>query len=274
MNYVQTETNKIINNYHNNQVNNNINIRINFNERNNNRNNNNQPKTYKDIEEFRAEQRKNDLANLKKGQIWYIDLGEKKFKNDNLQHGERPVMIIANEKCCKNSPVVQIVPLTTVDKKWLPTHVAVDMSFGLREPSYILCEQITAINVCELKYKQCEATDEVMKKVDKALLIQIGVKDRTDAEENYINSLVELILNEEETVREFELIRNKELIMKHLNKQGEYIDTLDEYCDKFRIDSDELLNKKREERSIKQQETVKIETSIKDNVVYLNRNYA
>lgn len=77
------------------------------------------------------------------GDIFWAEMGEKK---GSLQFGERPVLVISNDKANKFSPVITIIPITSkIGKAKLPTHVLIK-ECGLEKPSIALAEQITSIN--------------------------------------------------------------------------------------------------------------------------------
>ena len=50
---------------------------------------------------------------LKKYQIVYLDLGQKKL-NSSIQVGKRYAIIVSNDKANKYSPVVTAIPLTSI----------------------------------------------------------------------------------------------------------------------------------------------------------------
>lgn len=216
----------------------------------------------------------NNEVQYRKGDIYYVDLGEPKQnqrdfnKRDCVQRGKRPAMLWSNQKCLDNSPVILVIPLTTAGKKKLPTHVEVDTSFGLESNSIILCEQIVPINKSDILFKLCTAPESVLTKVEKALKVQTDMIDKPD--EKILNDYVKRIFDVEDTIKEFEYLRQNERANKYLMKKMEYIDDLYEYCDKFRIDAEELIDKKREETN----KNNKNETKEDNKVVYLRRNFA
>ena len=77
---------------------------------------------------------------LKKYQIVYLDLGQKKL-NSSIQVGKRYAIIVSNDKANKYSSVVTAIPLTSVEKKVLPTHLDIPSKWGLTKKSILLAEQ-------------------------------------------------------------------------------------------------------------------------------------
>lgn len=57
---------------------------------------------------------------MKRGEVYWLDV---KSYVKHVNAGNRPVLIVSNDKCNQNSPVVTVVPLTSENKKSMPTHV-------------------------------------------------------------------------------------------------------------------------------------------------------
>lgn len=103
-----------------------------------------------------------------KGDIFYIMPG-----NDdcfNLKAG-RPGIIVSNNMGNQHSDRVEVVYLTTKDKKPMPTHVDIIC----RQKSTALCEQITTVSKDRIgEYiKTCTAAE--MKRIDEAMMISLGI---------------------------------------------------------------------------------------------------
>ena len=94
----------------------------------------------------------------------------------SIQGKSRPYLIVSNDACNESSPVITVVPFTSKDKKYLPTHVYVNL-YGHKQT--ILCEQVRAFNKKNLEsngsYFISKMPDYIMKKVDKCLAIQLGL---------------------------------------------------------------------------------------------------
>lgn len=74
-----------------------------------------------------------------RGEIYYIRPGE---AVGSEQYGGRPGIIVSNDKNNRYSRTVEVVMLTTRQKKPLPTHVHIRSA---KYPSTALCEQITTV---------------------------------------------------------------------------------------------------------------------------------
>ena len=79
--------------------------------------------------------------------VYLIDLDD---NNDNIQSGIRPCICVSNDINNTWSNNVHFVPLTTQNKKNLPTHCSLkkeDYAF-LKEDSVVLAEQL---NICSIE---------------------------------------------------------------------------------------------------------------------------
>lgn len=70
-----------------------------------------------------------------RGEIFYIR-NESEYSG-NVQGGGRPAVIISNDIGNNAAPILEVVYLTTQEKKPLPTHVKINSS---KYPSTVLCE--------------------------------------------------------------------------------------------------------------------------------------
>lgn len=88
-----------------------------------------------------------EACKVKWGEIYYCNLGPPK---DRCQAGIRPVVVVQNNVGNANCPTTVIVPISTSLKKlYLPTHILLDPSCGLREKSVAMLEQIRTVDKTE-----------------------------------------------------------------------------------------------------------------------------
>lgn len=112
---------------------------------------------------------------IHRGDIFYANL------NDNVtgseQTGIRPVIILQNNIGNYFSKTVIIAPITSrVDEKAkLPTHVYLDES-RLPKKSIILTEQVRVIDKTRLTEKIDHVGYDLIKEIDKKLIIALGIK--------------------------------------------------------------------------------------------------
>lgn len=108
---------------------------------------------------------------IHRGEIFYITFKE---QVGSEQQGGRPVIVVSNEICNKFSPIVTVVPLTTKDKKPLPTHVELNIE-GLPVYGTILCEQVQTVSHYRLGSYVGEVDESIMHKIEKALCVQLDI---------------------------------------------------------------------------------------------------
>ena len=108
---------------------------------------------------------------VRRGEIYYIENNLARFTTGSEQQGGRPGIIVSNDSCNEHSECVEVVYLTTSYKKPLPTHVTVMASVS----STALCEQVHSVDKSRIKEHLRDCTEEEMKKIDKALLISLGL---------------------------------------------------------------------------------------------------
>lgn len=93
------------------------------------------------------------------------------------QGGVRPVLVIQNDIGNRFSPTVIVAAITAqIQKAKLPTHVEIDAAEGgFDRDSVILMEQIRTIDKQRLTDKITHLDDEMMRRVDDALQISLGL---------------------------------------------------------------------------------------------------
>lgn len=112
-----------------------------------------------------------------RGQVWFlVDPNCPREFENSLQGKNRPWLIISNDSCNQNSPILTVVPLTTQNKTHLPTHVHFNDG---KQDQTILCEQIRSIPEQLLfnngSYYKYTLSQETMQDVDQALAIQLDI---------------------------------------------------------------------------------------------------
>ena len=111
---------------------------------------------------------------VKRGDIFYADL---RPVVGSEQGGIRPVLIIQNDTGNRHSPTVICAAITSrQNKAKLPTHVEIDsMKYDIVKDSVILLEQLRTIDKKRLKDKVCHLDNEIIIKVNKALLTSLEI---------------------------------------------------------------------------------------------------
>lgn len=111
---------------------------------------------------------------IRRGDIYYADL---RPVIGSEQGGVRPVLIIQNDIGNKHSPTVICAAITSqMNKAKLPTHVELDSGkYALVKDSVVLLEQLRTIDKKRLKDKVCHLDAEILKKIERALLISLDL---------------------------------------------------------------------------------------------------
>ena len=108
-----------------------------------------------------------------KGDIFYVNLN---VLSGSIQKGRRPVVVVSNNKNNAFAPNVTVVPITSRDKKWLPTHVEINNSaLPMKVHGIVLCEQIMTVSKDMLGDFMCSLSPSIMNQIDYALKRQLGI---------------------------------------------------------------------------------------------------
>jgi len=111
---------------------------------------------------------------IRRGDILYADLSP---VIGSEQGGVRPVLIIQNDVGNRYSPTIICAAITSqINKAKLPTHIEIDSKdYTLVRDSVVLLEQARTVDKKRLKEKICRLDDDLMDRVDKALLVSFGL---------------------------------------------------------------------------------------------------
>ncbi len=114
---------------------------------------------------------------MKRGDIYYADL------NPVLgceQGGLRPVLVIQNNIGNRCSPTTIVAALSSkIEQTEMPTHVCIKID-GLSRTSTVMLEQIRTIDKMRLKTYINSVGTDILKQVDKALAISVGVEQSAE----------------------------------------------------------------------------------------------
>ncbi len=111
---------------------------------------------------------------IRRGDVFFADLSP---VVGSEQGGTRPVLIIQNDIGNQYSPTTIVAAITShINKAKLPTHVEVWAGQGgLERDSVVLLEQIRTIDKSRLMEKVATLNEEMMKKVNHAIEISMGL---------------------------------------------------------------------------------------------------
>ena len=104
---------------------------------------------------------------MKRMEIYWVNLESR----GNIQGGLRPCLVVCNNAACTYSPTVIVVPITTANKKQLPTH----MQINLRKPSTALFEQFITVNKEQIQEKITELPEHQHKEAEHKIKISLGL---------------------------------------------------------------------------------------------------
>ena len=110
---------------------------------------------------------------VRRGEIWWVDFGTPRGSE---QGGERPALIIQNDKGNTSSTTTIVAAMTAKIKASYPFHVEISAKeSGLPEDSTILLEQILTISKSRLVRRAGTLSLVRMVDVDRALQFSLGL---------------------------------------------------------------------------------------------------
>lgn len=155
---------------------------------------------------------------VRRGDIWMVELkGEGK-----MLRGLHPCVITSNYLCLVNSPLIQIVPISSSSSP-KPFHVAIE-GCGLNSKSSILIEQITTINKTALKYQIGKINLEKIDEIDKKISAQLGIRN------NYSLDMFQEIKSMLDEIQELDRYLNDEYNDEIFAERESLLKDLERYC--------------------------------------------
>lgn len=110
------------------------------------------------------------MPTFKRGNIYFI---QSSYTEQGVeQKGDRPAVIVSNNKGNEHADCVEVVYMTTQPKNDLPTHVLIRSSL---KPSTLLCEQIISVSKERVGTWIGTLTEQEIQQMDTALAISIGL---------------------------------------------------------------------------------------------------
>ena len=109
---------------------------------------------------------------MKRGDIYYADL---RPVIGSEQGGIRPVLIVQNDVGNRHSPTIICAAITSkLNKAKLPTHIELSAGrYDMLKDSVILLEQLRTIDKKRLKDKVCHLDEDIMKEVNRGLMVSL-----------------------------------------------------------------------------------------------------
>lgn len=105
-----------------------------------------------------------------RGEVYYVLPDGNEVGSE--QHSGRPAIIVSNNQNNKNAATVEIVYLTTREKRSLLTHAYISTA---QLPSTAICEQIFTVDKTRLGSYSGKLTEREMKDVELAMMVSLGL---------------------------------------------------------------------------------------------------
>lgn len=106
-----------------------------------------------------------------RGDIYYIQGVEQHVGSE--QAGSRPGIIVSNDVGNAHAPIVEVVYLTGMRKKELPTHVRI---YSAPHTSTALCEQVDTVSKSRLNRWIGHVDAQEQQEIDRALKVSLGLE--------------------------------------------------------------------------------------------------
>lgn len=113
---------------------------------------------------------KRNIRTIRRGDVYFIDCGE---IVGSEQGGIRPAVVIQNNIGNRYSPTTIVAMITSSTKKHLPTHVPI--SKGVKEPSWVLLEQIRTVSIHRLRQYITTLDSSDMRRIDESLKTSLAI---------------------------------------------------------------------------------------------------
>lgn len=115
-------------------------------------------------------------THIRRGKIYFANIPETK---GSCYFGRRPILVISNDLNNRYSRTITALPCSSrvSSKKPLPTHVYIPSEKGgLSRDTIVMCENICNYSIDILEEYVTTVDKEVMRKVEEAVQIQIGIQ--------------------------------------------------------------------------------------------------
>ena len=110
---------------------------------------------------------------INRGDIYYANLDP---SLGSEQDGIRPVLIVQNSLGNRHSPTTIVAPITSKQKAFLPTHLAVIDHEGIESGAVILLEQIRTIDKSRIGKFIGKLDSNLLNQVSQGLSVSLGIR--------------------------------------------------------------------------------------------------
>ena len=111
---------------------------------------------------------------IKRGDIFFSRLPG---AEGSEQKGTRPVIVIQNNIGNAHSETLIVIPITSMRKRYLPTHIMIGTDYGIERESTALAEQIMTIDKSRLVRYVGSVDKRKMDEIDEALKISLDLSE-------------------------------------------------------------------------------------------------
>lgn len=113
---------------------------------------------------------------VRRGDIFWCPVMEVNAGGELYVGDPRPVIIVSNDRFNTSSNNITVVPITTKEKKDLPSHVKISVN---KIKGTAMCEKVSIATKDNLGYFCGTLPQEQMGEIDKALCFQLSLEEAT-----------------------------------------------------------------------------------------------
>lgn len=114
---------------------------------------------------------------VRRGDVFWCHMIENDLGGKPFIGKTRPIIVVSNEKANRFSCYVTVVPITSQEKKPLPTHVDIHVN---TISGTAICEHIINVHKQHLEGFCGELDENTQAEIDKALRIQLGLSEEKE----------------------------------------------------------------------------------------------
>lgn len=114
---------------------------------------------------------------MKSGDIFWSSDVVTVSPTGEIQHKQRPVLVLSNVAALKNSGIAQVIPISSQIQKQnrIPSHVLIGEGTSLNKPSILLPEQICTVSQKSFGDYLGNVGETALKIIQKSVQMQLGI---------------------------------------------------------------------------------------------------
>lgn len=114
---------------------------------------------------------------VRRGDVFWCHMIENDLDGNPFIGKTRPIIVVSNEKANQFSYYITVVPITSQEKKPMPTHVDIHVN---TISGTAICEHIINVHKQHLEGFCGELDEKTQAEIDKALRIQLGLSEEKE----------------------------------------------------------------------------------------------